>query len=37
VPDGSFSFTPSMTTTVWSLSAPRMRKLVEPPTPPLRL
>ena len=34
--DGSFSFTPSISATVWSLSAPRMLSEAVVPTPPLR-
>ena len=36
VEEGSFSCTPSINTTVWSLSAPRMKTDVGWPTPPLR-
>ncbi len=35
--DGSFSFTPSISATVWSLSAPRMLTPVVVPGPPLRV
>ena len=35
--DGSLSFTPSMSATVWSLSAPRMNTDVVVPMPPLRV
>ncbi len=34
---GSLSFTPSTTTTVWPPSAPRIRRVVDSPTPPLRM
>jgi hypothetical protein len=37
VEDGSFSLTPSISTTVCWLSAPRMLRLVVVPGPPLRV